>query len=503
MASTRPALAASLYPDEVPEDVDLKWRQLRTLLDGDPAFKTSFPRAYEILFPQGGGEHTPELDLQALGVQVPYRAPQPHVLIPRLGQEGDAFSATPSVSRSETTYTDYLPGILLHVLTDESVGDKNLPAGQREKLEALGLLDSPMRTTVGLGQLRLAELLKPGILEERLPKLLRELEAPLDRDKIIDWKLRLLRHPFKGVNERFKGDIRTGTVAVSFATVVLLLLLDTRYLRPREGLDEKNASVHTAKKVEEVAEVVRALLRHNTEAAQDLQKALSLKFRGRPATPESAIVMALRAYRLGLDKRLVAALVGLRTVRSRNEKMALHLKAGVEIEKQRYPIVADILARGSWDAELRLYALKALYFFLARYSREESEELVLGAQKNEPLPWQGANLATDLAATKVEIRRMLKNEIHDARRLLVFFLPLDFEHLEQDFEWMQQAAARSPFLKKELETVFGGPDLDTRQLWSGVGRDLELVGTTAEKLDAAQALVQMGFCLVHGRDSLP
>ncbi len=98
---------------------------------------------------------------------------------------------------------------------------------------------------------------------------------------------------------------------------------------------------------------------------------------------------------------------------------------------------------------------------------------------------------------------MLENEIQDAHRLLMCFLPLDFEHLEQDLEWVQQTAARSPFLREELKRVFGGPDLDFRQLWSGVGRDLELVGTEAEKLEAAQALAQLGSCLVHGRNPIP
>src|SRR5215217_2443988 len=79
----------------VPEDVGVRFRQLRELLSMDPEFMTRYPEAYSILLShrarmtERGG-----LPLPSFGIHILRHEPRPYIFLPEGKIGGDAYTAT-------------------------------------------------------------------------------------------------------------------------------------------------------------------------------------------------------------------------------------------------------------------------------------------------------------------------------------------------------------------------------------------------------------------------
>ena len=86
-----------LHPDipHVPEDVALRWRQLRELLRREPEFETRFPTAYDLL--RGGFDQTRGrvgISLPSFGIQIAPHDPLPHTTPVGHYSGDDAYSSS-------------------------------------------------------------------------------------------------------------------------------------------------------------------------------------------------------------------------------------------------------------------------------------------------------------------------------------------------------------------------------------------------------------------------
>jgi len=122
----------------VPEDVGVRFRQLRRLLSKDPEFITRYPEAHSILLSdkarttERGG-----LPLPSFGIQILRHQPRPYIYLPEEKMVGDAYTATyapkleiahpPADQSFWPVNRGFLRGVLLAILSREEYLERIVP----------------------------------------------------------------------------------------------------------------------------------------------------------------------------------------------------------------------------------------------------------------------------------------------------------------------------------------------------------------------------------------
>src|SRR5215203_1821876 len=129
----------------VPEDVGVRFRQLRRLLSKEPEFKTRYPEAHSILLSHRARmtEHG-GLPLPSFGVHILRHEPHLHVSLPEETMVGDAYTATyapnlelglpPADQSFWPVDAGFLRGVLLAILSREEYSERIVPSAEDPNL---------------------------------------------------------------------------------------------------------------------------------------------------------------------------------------------------------------------------------------------------------------------------------------------------------------------------------------------------------------------------------
>lgn len=231
---------------------------------------------------------------------------------------------------------------------------------------------------VRITDLRLANALKPKVLERELKSALPDLPVPVTADDVKRWKHETLRKP-KGMifeaaelaqNETLYEEEGKRIASVSFAAAALCLFLDLGMANAEEA-DQDGL----AKRIRDLAEVVRELTTNLDKSVDRLSTLLGTGKGGRPQDPDIKNYTALVLYRMGHPLFKVALRIGLSPVippkwktwvyadeprGNKNWKAKLReaLEKGIEVERQKFPVAAEVFAQGE-DEAVREEALSA------------------------------------------------------------------------------------------------------------------------------------------------
>lgn len=411
--------AASVYLGirDVPTDVAGRYRALQDLLMHKPEFEVRYPAAFEVLFPKAtqrrerGGLYLPSFDVRILNNWI-----LPHVFEGTNYSEADAYTSVSRWWRKDwykreanrnvgALDFDDLQGILLAILSREEDGERvglsTLTGYISGNVEGVR---SPGKAPIRLTDLRLAEFLKPNVLQQRIQHVLDLLPKPLTTEHVVLWKLRVLgtgdgplemtpgsaaeylaRIPDhevpeealeyvaeikglckQGIESRLGvhltkpmatrsaflieqfGDEEAGITAVSFAAAALWLFLD---LDMRGA--QRASSYRLAEQIESLAAILRKPIRHLRRSSEELGKLVANKPAG--AEPEIPFnnYQALQHYRMGWsDLREAAEWLGLTPYSSRTGKgtrdwkarVKQRLREGKKFEDENFPRAAAIFA---------------------------------------------------------------------------------------------------------------------------------------------------------------
>jgi hypothetical protein len=183
----------------------------------------------------------------------------------------------------------YLRGVLLAILTREEYQERI--GGKNSKL--LADLQTPPTALVRITDLRLATDLDLKMLRYGALSVLRFLETPITTDHIVRWKQEMLEE-HTGVLEQEFRDLRSGTLAVSFAAAALYLFVD--FDMPQL----KNATPYRlAEQIEILAKTIRRLIDSLDGAADELKTLLANRPAHKPPRSDIEYYQALRSYRMG------------------------------------------------------------------------------------------------------------------------------------------------------------------------------------------------------------
>jgi hypothetical protein len=179
--------------------------------------------------------------------------------------------------------------------------------------------------------LRLASVLEPEALKRGLILLLDRLERPIDAQRVVRWKLRLLGEALEGVDttaraerkpiwaetallrERF-GDEGTGIAAVSFAAAALCSFLDLGM----PGVEDA-ASYRLAEHIESLASIVREQRDRLLRGAEKLETLVARRAAGGQRYPRRDY-LALLDYRMGEPLEEIAEKLGIAAYDSEDER---------------------------------------------------------------------------------------------------------------------------------------------------------------------------------------
>ncbi len=198
----------------------------------------------------------------------------------------------------------------------------------------------------------LAMNLKPDTLQEGLRPVLERLTRPITTEHVMSWK-----HDVTGIlvsseadplQSGFKGGPH-GAVAVSFAAAALLLFIDLNI-----SSLEHITSYRLAEQVKNLALIVRKLESELRGAAGELQQLPANRSAGRSGHLKGDYYYALRAYRLGADRKEIARWYGInpyhdgtgKGTRSWKKKLWEAMTEGAKVERERFPLATSIMAVG-------------------------------------------------------------------------------------------------------------------------------------------------------------
>ena len=383
-----------LHPDipHVPEDVALRWRQLRELLRREPEFETRFPTAYDLL--RGGFDQTRGrvgISLPSFGIQIAPHDPLPHTTpvghysgddaySSSTGPHGDIVEAGPqNVGRKSAAFDlAYLRGVLLAMLVREEYRERIFGTSDPKLLAAL---KAPDTASVRLTDLRLAMSLKPEALhmsrsERGLVSALRLLRTPITTDCVIQWKWKTLGEHTDLLEQEF-GDLRNGTIAVSFATAALCLFID--FDMPHL----QNAKPYRlAEQIEKLAKEIRRLSSSLNSAATELDTLLANRPAHRAPRSDNDYYQALWSYRMGCSLENIADQLSITRWNSATPErggtkgwkrnVEQKIVRGKRVEDERYPRAAAIFDKED-NPFVRRKALEA-YAAHQDYLREQEED---------------------------------------------------------------------------------------------------------------------------------
>src|SRR5215211_5229745 len=390
----------------VPEDVGVRFRQLRKLLSMDPEFITRYPEASSILLShraqttERGG-----LPLPSFGIQILRHQPHPYIFLPEGKLVGDAYTATyapkleiahpPADQSFWPVNAGFLRGVLLAILSREEYLERIVPhSGDPDLFEGVKV---PQKCAVRITDLRFAAALELEESKRFLLPALRSLQTPITAEGVVEWKHRIIgneaesepdpvwkefgdrlvkltdkassstrytkaydalmkeireyqeahepKRPRANLTNEELERRRIEIATVSFAAAAILLFLDLDMPGVR---DEK--PYRLAEQIRKLARIIQEFMTNLVAREQELEKLLSNRASGRQPRPERHHYLALRYWRYGRSEEDIARWLGItpyssKTVkgsRAWRTKLREILVRGQEVENEQYPRAAAI-----------------------------------------------------------------------------------------------------------------------------------------------------------------
>ena len=374
----------------VPEDVGVRFRQLRGLLMNEPEFIVRYPEAHGILLAHEaqrtelGGFPLPSFGVHVLGQDpYPYYADYEDFATER---ERDAYSTTyvpglkvghPSADQSFWPLeAGLLRGTLLTILSREEYRERI--KNHRRDLGLFEDVEVPEEWAVRITDLRLAKVLVPEETRRFLLPALRSLQKPITAERVVEWKHQIIGN--KGEDEldrcweEFGAQLRQRWRAftVSFAAAALFLFMDLDMPGVR---DEK--PFRLAEQISELAEIIKRLMRDLDDRTQELEKLVANRSAGRQSRRESDAYHALCYWRYGHNPEAIARWLGITPYSSKagtgtrdwKTKLNRILVQGKEVENKRYPRAAAIFANYKDSSHIRRKAHRAYRAHLVMINR--------------------------------------------------------------------------------------------------------------------------------------
>lgn len=412
------------YEPTHPPRAHIRWRQLEDLLSNENEFETRYPAAHKVLF---GSLATDGLALPSFGIRVQKNDPGKSVLPVVWFSEGDepegysdAYSAIslcqepggdakpkddgkddgdaysvifpgpePGEGEINRSYSPldvgYLRGLLLAVLSRDEHAHR-IEDGPHARVLIEGLQwahDASIRVT----DLRLARDIGVGSLNRQLRVALETLPLPVSAHGVLQWKRETLRIPEEdsgsdkptdgdATKKAGKADCDDYLVLVSFAAAAVLLFIDFDMPRLNE-LDEEG--LHT--RIVDLHSLIRTLDSKVDDATGELDKLLANRApRRQRRNLDSKHREALLRYQRGCSLESIADWWVIKRYKSQEgrgttdweSRIVSYIRRGAEVERERYPEVADILER-SEDPTVKERAHR-VYQVLRRHPSEFSNE---------------------------------------------------------------------------------------------------------------------------------
>jgi hypothetical protein len=269
--------------------------------------------------------------------------------------------------------------------------------------------DSLRTASVRLSDLRLANAIGTTALEREVNDAIRGLEIPVTTERILRWKWETLEvrppavrrpgeSPSHGSGEEMEVE-RSRLIAVSFAASAICLLLDLK----ARGLPEANHD-DLRRWVVKLRGVIEKFTASLDKTAKELEKLVSARGGGRPIEGVKDYA-ALHLYQMGRDRKEIAGWLGIKPFdektgkgsRAWATKVKQHLARGVEVEREKLPLAAELFARHNEDA-VRHKAIEA-------YRKYVEEKVRLGAGYIAPVDVSDNPAAAILGDPADETRR--------------------------------------------------------------------------------------------------
>jgi hypothetical protein len=417
----------------VPEDVGVRFRQLRRLLSMDPEFITRYPEAHSILLSHRARMREPGgLPLPSFGIHILRHQPRPYISLPEETGVGDAYTATyapkPEIAHPPADQSfwpvnkGFLRGVLLAILSREEYLERIVPYAEDPGL--FEGVEVPQKCAVRITDLRFAAAFELEESERFLLAALRSLQTPITAEGVVEWKHRIIgneaesepdpvwkefadrlvkltdkalpstqyteaydalmkemqeyqeahepeRPKAKLTNEELERR-RIEIATVSFAAAALFLFIDLGMPGVR---DEKPYQL--AEQIRELARIIQRLMTDLVAREQELNKLLSNRAAGRQPRPESHYYFALRYWRYGRSEEDIARWLGItpyssKTVegsRAWRSRLRGMLVRGQEVENERYPRAAAIFAHYRHSPHIRRKAHRAYRAYLVQTKR--------------------------------------------------------------------------------------------------------------------------------------
>ena len=328
-------------------------------------------------------ESAGRLYLPSFRLYLPYMAPRTYVQERQYDAPADAYSMTPAKAPSAVPLRDYLPSLVVALLT----GEEFAYAPRPDTLPRLGISEVAAELaepTVRFTDLRLAREVKPIQLSRKLPTYLHTLGGPLsDAEQVRSWKRRLLEDEdsLEDLGRDF-GEQGAGVIAISFAAAAILLMRD---LAGAAGLPVAPRASDLHHRISSLASVLQETL-EDFEGYLRLSSQKVRDWSGLEKRPEEdgrrihygQKLLALWAYRMGVPRREISRQLGIR-VHYESGRESPHWRGqlwqgrfagGIEAERSLYPEFAELFDVYERDHELQLVALKAYHLHLSAILEE-------------------------------------------------------------------------------------------------------------------------------------
>jgi len=416
----------------VPEDVGVRFRQLRELLSMDPEFMTRYPEAYSILLShrarmtERGG-----LPLPSFGIHILRHEPHPHVFLPEEKIVGDAYTASyapkleiahpPADQSFWPVNAGFLRGVLLAILSREEYLERIV--SYAEDLDLFEGVEVPQKCAVRITDLRLAAALELEESERFLLPTLRSLQTPITAEGVVEWKHRIIGNEAKSdpdavwkefavrlvkladkalssirykeaydalmkemqeyreaheperkaklTNEELeRRRIEVPTVSFAAAALFLFIDLDMPGVRDMEPY-------RLTEQIRRLARIIHGLMMDLSAREQKLEKLLSNRAAGRQPRPKIHSYHALRNWRYGRSEEDIARWWGITPYSSKTgegtrdwkSKLKRVLVEGQEVENEWYPRAAAIFANYRHSPHIRRKAHRAYRTYLVQTKR--------------------------------------------------------------------------------------------------------------------------------------
>lgn len=319
------------------------------------------------------------LYLPSFGVYVPYLAPHAYVKERRGDAPADAYSMTPAKAPSAVPLRDYLPGLVVALISGEEFDYAPRPDVLED--EDLGYSEAAAevaKPTVRFTDLRLARDVKPFQIATKLGAYLRGLgDGRPDVWRVRSWKRELLGDEKTLVSlERDFGEREAGVIAISFAAASVLMLRDLSAIFG-SAVDLEGADL--PRRVSDLATDLAQTLGEFDALSKKASQRIKTRA-GIEETPEEdgrktaygEKLLTLWAYRLGYPKAEIARFVGVKPYYEGggkntrlNDFLWRRLQGGMEAERKLYPEFEGLFGNYEQDHELQVVAVEAYRLWLS------------------------------------------------------------------------------------------------------------------------------------------